>query len=130
MTRTYTETVTLQEVTCGECGITYAVPQRWLEEKQETGKGFHCPNGHGRCYRETETMRISKQLKDEQKHREQLELQLTSVRDQLHAAEREAQRHKKRVANGVCPCCNRSFQQLQRHMKTKHPDYAKEKQVN
>jgi hypothetical protein len=27
------------------------------------------------------------------------------------------------VANGVCPCCNRTFQNLARHMAGKHPDY-------
>lgn len=30
----------------------------------------------------------------------------------------------KRVANGVCPCCNRTFEDLARHMSTKHKDYA------
>jgi hypothetical protein len=23
----------------------------------------------------------------------------------------------------VCPCCNRSFQNLRRHMATKHPEF-------
>lgn len=31
MARTYTETVTLQEVTCKSCGITHAIPQRFIE---------------------------------------------------------------------------------------------------
>jgi hypothetical protein len=31
---------------------------------------------------------------------------------------------KNRVAKGVCPCCNRTFQNLADHMKSKHPDYA------
>jgi hypothetical protein len=26
----------------------------------------------------------------------------------------------------VCPCCQRSFQNLSRHMKTKHPEYPGE----
>lgn len=30
---------------------------------------------------------------------------------------------KRRVSNGVCPCCNRSFADLHRHMTEKHPDY-------
>lgn len=33
-------------------------------------------------------------------------------------------RHKKRAAPGLCPCCNRSFVGLSRHMKTKHPQYV------
>lgn len=31
-----------------------------------------------------------------------------------------------RAAAGVCPCCNRTFEQLGRHMTTKHPEYVKE----
>jgi hypothetical protein len=33
---------------------------------------------------------------------------------------------KQRVANGVCPCCHRSFVNLHRHMAGQHPDYTKE----
>ena len=31
------------------------------------------------------------------------------------------------MANGVCPCCNRSFENLRNHMHTQHPDYGQEK---
>ena len=31
-----------------------------------------------------------------------------------------------RVGHGVCPCCNRTFGDLYRHMSTKHPGYAAE----
>jgi Fe-S oxidoreductase len=31
-------------------------------------------------------------------------------------------RIKTRVANGVCPHCNRTFQNLARHMASQHPD--------
>lgn len=31
---------------------------------------------------------------------------------------------KKRVGRGVCPCCNRHFANLQRHMETQHPEVA------
>lgn len=34
-----------------------------------------------------------------------------------------ATRLKNRAAHGVCPCCNRTFQQLARHMSAKHPDF-------
>lgn len=50
--------------------------------------------------------------------REQLE------RDQRQAAENERDRLKLRSKNGCCPCCKRNFQNLQRHMRTKHPEFA------
>lgn len=124
MTRTYTETVTLQEIECCACGVTFAFPQRLHKECMSTGKAFYCPNGHSQVYREREEVRLSKQLQIEQSRYKQLEMQFTSVQDQLQATKRELQRHEKRVANGVCPCCNRSFVQLQRHMKAKHPEHA------
>jgi hypothetical protein len=31
---------------------------------------------------------------------------------------------KKRIAAGVCPCCNRTFKQLSAHMQRQHPEYA------
>jgi hypothetical protein len=124
MTKTYTETITLQEETCASCGITFAVPSHWLKNKQSTGEGFCCPNGDRLSFAKgTETM-LREKLQSEQERYRQLELQLTNAQDQLQATTQELQKHKKRVANGVCPCCNRSFTQLQRHMKTKHPEYG------
>ena len=124
MAKTYTETVTLQEVTCKSCGITHAMPQRFIEGLQQTGGYYYCPNGHQWGWGDSETKRLREQLETEQKRYKQLEMEVLRVTDQLGASEREMKRHQKRVANGVCPCCNRSFAQLQRHMKTKHPEYA------
>lgn len=124
MARTYTETVTLQETECCVCGVTFAFPQKLHKELMITGKAFYCPNGHSQVYTELETDRLRKLLDAERERRRQVELQLTSAQDQLQATKRELQHHKKRVGNGVCPCCNRSFVQLQRHMKTRHPEYV------
>jgi hypothetical protein len=69
---------------------------------------------------------------------EMLRGQLASTQDMLNTvradrdrkeysrrAEKAAKtRIKNRISKGVCPCCNRTFQDLQRHMTTKHPDYA------
>lgn len=129
MSRTYTETVILQEVTCDGCGITFAFPQKLLEGFMRTGKSFYCPNGHSLSYSETEGTCLRKQLAAEQEQIKQLKTELLRVQDQLEASERELRRHKKRIAHGVCPCCHRSFVQLQRHMKTQHPEYGKDKLV-
>ena len=126
MSRTYTETVVLQEIVCCVCGVTFAFPQRLHQECESTGKSFYCPNGHSQVYRESGESRLKKQLKDEREQHQRVEAQLVSVRDQLQACEREIQRQKKRAANGVCPCCHRSFTQLRRHMKVQHPSYSME----
>jgi len=128
-----TEQVTLTIMECGECGMTFAVPEGWRRERQETGKGWYCPNGHARVYRESDVDALKKQLEREKRSREAWEAQADSYGRQRDGAQRSAAAHKgqatklrKRAAAGVCPCCHRTFQQLSRHMKTKHPDYVKE----
>ncbi len=63
---------------------------------------------------------------------------LASTEDMLHTARQQRDRNeyrrraeraaktriKNRIANGVCPCCRRSFKNLHRHMQSQHPDYA------
>jgi hypothetical protein len=51
--------------------------------------------------------------------------------ERANRAEREASierdklaRLRKRAKHGVCPCCKRTFQQLARHMKQKHPEFS------
>jgi hypothetical protein len=88
---------------------------------------FYCPTGHGLSYN---------QLSEAERLRKRLALtegQLTHTRDQLQATEyqRRAQkgqntRMKNRIAAGVCPCCNRSFKDLHRHMTGQHPEFAHE----
>ena len=41
----------------------------------------------------------------------------------LSASKGQMTKLKNRVKNGVCPCCNRTFVNLLRHMKSKHPEY-------
>ena len=54
-------------------------------------------------------------------------------RDCREAAERSASARKgqitklkKRAAAGVCPCCNRSFENLRRHIDSQHPGFVAE----
>lgn len=67
-------------------------------------------------------------LEQKLKRREDELARTRADRDQVKASNRALKgvvtRTKKRVGNGVCPCCNRTFQQLARHMEAKHPEYA------
>lgn len=58
------------------------------------------------------------------------------MRDEKEAAERrvsaakgQVTKLKNRTAAGVCPCCTRSFENLKRHMATKHPAFTDEPQA-
>lgn len=123
----------LEKLTCCDCGIIFGVPSMWQKKRREDAKFFYCPNGHSQHYPEdTEKKRLQRELEQEKKRRAWAE----SSRDMHRSnAERQSRRAasykgiatktKKRVGNGVCPCCNRTFQNLMNHMKTKHPKYVK-----
>lgn len=117
------------------CSITYAIPERLRADAERAGGGkisWYCPNGHSVIY---------KGASEEDKLRERLERErqraarLAAERDQIKASERaqraaatrarnQRDKERKRVGNGVCPCCNRTFTNLQRHMASKHPNHA------
>jgi hypothetical protein len=123
MTTTYSKYITLEGLTCGNCGITFAVPERWLSERRDNGGGFTCPNGDSRVFLKSEVDKLREKLEREQRR-------VILISNERDAAERHASamkgqvtRIKNRAKAGVCPCCNRSFVQLERHMKSKHPDF-------
>lgn len=50
---------------------------------------------------------------------------LRYVKDRIDDDEQARQRRElKRSERSVCPSCHRSFSQMARHMKTKHPEFA------
>lgn len=115
----------LTRMSCGECGIEFAMPEHFRAERQRNGGGWSCPNGHQRVYRETdaEKMRRERDRAIQDAARADEERRQAELR--AAAAEAETRRLKKRASAGVCPCCNRSFVALARHMKTKHPEFER-----
>ena len=132
--------VELTTINCG-CGGTYAINERFREIKQERGGYWHCPYcGNHVSYSETDLDKLKKQLAREKHNAEQEQARLRQSLDRANeranynerrraAAQGQLTKVKKRVSNGVCPCCNRTFQDLQRHMANKHPDYTAEPAV-
>ena len=50
MVLSFEATQSLSEIICTECGIVFAVPEVWREDKAHTGNEWYCPNGHCRCW--------------------------------------------------------------------------------
>lgn len=106
---------------CCACGVAFALPES-LQGQRRGDKGtFYCPNGHSQSYIGKP---LEEQLREARQEAERTRLALQVERDQRQTAERELKRQQQRTKGGVCPCCNRSFTQLARHMKTQHPDFA------
>lgn len=125
---TITREVALVDTSCAKCGIVFAVPDWWDRQRRDSGEGFYCPNGHTLLYGKNT---LEKRLAAAERARDAARAHAQAVQDQ-NDAERKAHsatkgqltKAKKRIAAGVCPCCNRTFRNLARHMTGQHPDYA------
>ena len=118
-TMTYTETLV---VTHCWCGIALAIPSNLHRVAEDEGKSVYCPIGHtfvfGSSY-------LEKLEREQRRHRATRDL--LDHEQRSHAATRgHLTRTKRRVAEGVCPCCKRTFKQLRAHMRRKHPEYVEE----
>jgi hypothetical protein len=119
-------TVTLVSITCASCGIAFGMPDYLQRQRRRDGADFHCPNGHENVYRETDADKLRKQLEAEKQASADARERAARLDRQLVAAKGQITRAKKRATAGVCPVkeCHRHFVNLERHMSTKHADYA------
>jgi hypothetical protein len=130
-TQSVVHTIHLTPMTCPVCGVVYGLSEEFRQRAQDAGErkwGWYCTNGHSLAYpgksaddleRERladELARTKTSLLNERDIRETVERSRAAIKGELTKT-------KKRVAKGVCPCCNRHFANVQRHMEGQHPDY-------
>jgi hypothetical protein len=117
-------------ITCVNCGLKFGMAKDfWSARLKNRGPNnpFYCPNGHKQWFTgETEVQKLKKE-------NEQLWAVIEREREYRGAADRrtaaargQVTRMKNRVGRGVCPCCNRTFENLSRHMTGKHPTFIAE----
>lgn len=123
---TYTETITMITVKCCNCGVVFGMTsdlqKRFLNDHD---KWFYCPNGHEQHYTgKTDAEKLKEAQTQLAIHRE---ARYKEEREKIAALDKvkKLDAKIKRIHNGVCPCCNRSFENLRRHMETKHPEELK-----
>lgn len=116
---------------CPTCGILYGVPVAFANECREDGKRYYCPNGHSLGWSETEADKQRKRA--DRAERDAANAIARANREHIRAESMERSRRavkgqltktKKRIAGGACPCCNRTFANLGRHMQSRHPTYV------
>lgn len=112
-------------LTCLSCGATHAIPAVKYDACLEEGGFWYCPNGHQRGYTESASARREAQRKQERIVQENARLadELREAKAATEKVERKLRKNHRRIAAGVCPCCNRTFAKLAMHMKTKHPEF-------
>lgn len=129
-----TTTIKLETVRCWVCGCEFAVDSTVLDNKKRYDKTLHCPNGCLLGFGETPEQKLRKEMEQKlaeaKRKNEYLEAREKDQRKRADRAQRQLNatrgvvtRIKNRVSKGVCPCCNRTFLNLQRHMATKHPKF-------
>lgn len=123
MSQTFTELVTLEKCTCISCGVVFAIPETLIDNLRRNSGFYHCPNGHSQGWAESEAQKLKKQLEAVQVQLRVSKCETLAEQNRRIEAEdskEKAEKKLRRVKNGVCPCCNRSFQNLARHMAIKH----------
>lgn len=113
------------EVTVCTCGVLFAMPKKLLDERRYDGANFYCPHGHSLSF-DGDQKRLKRQLENERDRAARLSANLDQSEASRRAYKGQATKLKKRASAGVCPCCQRSFKELKRHMETKHPDFVKD----
>lgn len=122
----------LVAVECSQCGLAFGLTVQYKQHRRDDHGTFYCPNGHtqyfpGKSDAEKERERADRLARQvERKDREiaNLDEDVRSARASLRATKGQLTKTKKRAANGVCPCCNRSFANVQRHVKGQHPEFV------
>ena len=118
---------------CCRCKQDIQLPlELYHAAKRSPNISFWCAYGHQQHFAEGETNetklrrerdRLAQQIAQrDDEIRRQRELGEAAER-QVSAARGQVTKLKNRASAGVCPCCNRSFPQLRRHMETKHPTF-------
>lgn len=116
---------------CCSCGMQFAMTQDFRQRRYDDGGEFFCPSGHRQLFMKSAVTRLKEELaaaQRQQAHAEEVAATRLKNVERLHNEIRTrkgvATKLKKRISGGVCPCCTRTFSQLARHMKCKHPDYS------
>jgi len=128
MSTVFTNRTTFVVFACARCSLEFALTREFEGQRRAKRDLFYCPAGHPQWFPgeadETKIQRLASQLDIERSRVERTRKQLDYAQRATKAQGTRLKKVKERVSNGVCPCCQRTFQNLQRHMHTKHPSYG------
>lgn len=121
----YTEQLVVEH--CCDCGMAFAMAADFRIRRLNDHGWFYCPAGHRQHYTgKTEEQRQRERAERLERQLANRDEDLRATRASLIATKGVLTKTRKRVGNGVCPCCSRTFVDLQRHMDGQHPDYAEQ----
>lgn len=117
--------ITLELHECPSCGVVYGFSDDYEERRRQDHKTFYCPNGHSLSYsQESREEKLKRQLEQTSSQLARTQSSLEMSRRSKAAIKGQLTKTRRRVSNGVCPCCNRTFADLAAHMHGQHPEYG------
>ncbi|MES1926529.1 helix-turn-helix transcriptional regulator [Salinisphaera sp. T31B1] len=106
---------------CCNCGMPFAMTADFKRRRLSDRKEFYCPAGHPQHYTgKSEAQKLRDELEHARRYAARQLTRASVAENQRDEARRAHRRMRKRIQNGVCPCCNRTFQNLMRHMQDQH----------
>ena len=121
---TFQQTTTYVVETCCNCHVQFGMTKELQKQRLKDGGWFYCPNGHAQHYSESDEFRWKKLNENLRETVEYYRNQNQVARLSLRAAKGQVTKLKKKVAAGLCPCCEKSFANLKKHMEKSHPDFV------
>lgn len=119
-------TIKMVEICCAKCGISFAMPSDVKQQYAASQTSFYCPRGHSQYYPgESEKEKYERQLDQVESELNFQKRKATQLAHQVRAQKAAKTKLKNRIKHGVCPCCKRTFQNIAKHIATKHPGYGK-----
>lgn len=124
MSSTFVENTWMAVEHCCNCSMMFAMPLDFQKRRVNDHKIFHCPAGHSQHYTgPTEAQQLKEALERNEQMLSAASARADKAETNLGQVTKAHRKMRQRVMNGVCPCCNRSFQNLREHMKTEHADF-------
>lgn len=121
---------------CWKCKCQILLPDELFHAAKASSKiEIFCGYGHSGVFRDgpTEADKLRQERDRLAQRIAERDDEVKRQRERAEAAERrsaaargQVTKIKNRVGNGVCPCCNRTFDNLARHMHSQHPTFTAE----
>jgi DNA-binding XRE family transcriptional regulator len=99
----------------------FAMTRDFNDRRLKDRADWFCPRGHAQHYiGKSEEQKLREEVERQRQMREAEEARRLRVEQERDQVARAHHKMRVRVMNGVCPCCNRTFQNLMQHMKSEH----------
>lgn len=118
----YVDNISFVTQTCCKCNMPFAMTERFNDARISDHTTWYCPAGHPQIYRKgaSEEEKLKAELARTESMLEAAQARSSKIAQERDDVTRAHRKMRASVMNGVCPCCNRTFQNLMRHMKSEH----------